>query len=438
MKKILCFVFIAIFCITFSFVYADTNISINSKSAVAMDLDSGIVLYSKNINGKVYPASTTKILTAILAIENLDLNKSVTVSKTAIAIPWDSSSIYLKGEVITIEELLYGLLLNSGNDAANVLAEAVSGDIPSFVELMNKKAQDIGCTNTHFNNAHGYSDDNHYTTALDMAKILSYCVKNDTFVKIFSAKSYIINETNKTKEKRYLNNTNRLIQTKEDSEYARFYKYCIGGKTGYTDEAGRTLVTYAKKDNKNIIVTVFGASSDGYLDVRYTDAINLFEYSFNNFNKVLVAEASNFSYNYINMDKKLKYNVILKDNLEILASSKDDIKELTYTINIFDNKLNEFNVDSKIDETVVGKVNFKITLNDEKTYSFDKPLYLENIEEYNFISSNEIVKKIELVLTICIVLIIAIFVIYFVLVIVIKKNNKETKMRNRRIQKLRR
>lgn len=223
--------FTLLFVSSFYCVFANESFTINSKAAVAMDADSSVILYNKDMNKKVYPASTTKILTAILAIENLDLNKSVVVSKTAISIPWDSSSVYLKeGEIITINDLLYCLLLNSGNDAANVLAEAVSGSIPKFVELMNLKAEELGCTNTHFNNAHGYSDDKHYTTALDMAKIFNYCIKNKIFTNIISTKSYIVNETNITNEKRYLNNTNRLILKKEDSVHARYYEYCIGRK----------------------------------------------------------------------------------------------------------------------------------------------------------------------------------------------------------------
>ena len=307
--KIILFTLFFITC--FSYIFANENLSINSKAAIAMDADSSIVLYSKNIDSKIYPASTTKILTAILAIENLDLNKSVVVSKTAIAIPWDSSSVYLKeGELITVSDLLYCLLLNSGNDAANVLAEAVSGNINNFVDLMNKKVEELGCTNTHFNNAHGYSDNNHYTTALDMAKIFKYCIQNETFVKIISTKSYIVDKTNKTNKKRYLNNTNRLILKKEDSVYARYYEYCIGGKTGYTDEAGRTLITFAKKGDKTVIAAVFGASSSGVLDARYTDAINLFEYSFNNFSKVTIAQAEEYNFNYIN--KSFFYNTQTK------------------------------------------------------------------------------------------------------------------------------
>ena len=190
---------ILIFTTCFCCVFASENLTIHSKAAIAMDADSSIILYNKDINKKIYPASTTKIITAILAIENLDLNRSVVVSKSAISIPWDSSSVYLKeGEIVSVKDLLYCLLLNSGNDAANVLAEAVSGDIPHFVTLMNIKAKEIGCTNTNFNNAHGYSDDNHYTTALDMAKIFNYCIQNETFVDIISAKSYVVEKTNKT------------------------------------------------------------------------------------------------------------------------------------------------------------------------------------------------------------------------------------------------
>ena len=188
--------FITLIFTIFSFVnvYGSTEPTIYSNSAIAIDADNLSVLYGKNINTTVYPASITKIMTAILALENLNLNDSVIVSKNAIKIPWDSSSIYLKeGEILTVKELLYGLLLNSGNDAANVLAEAVSGSIDEFIVLMNNKAKELGCSGTNFINAHGYSDDNHYTTALDIVKIFDYCIKNETFMEIISTKKYIIN-----------------------------------------------------------------------------------------------------------------------------------------------------------------------------------------------------------------------------------------------------
>lgn len=414
-----------IFATCFCVVYANDNLSISSKAAIAMDADSSTILYNKNINQKVYPASTTKILTAILTIENADLNRNVVVTKSAIAIPWDSSSVYLKeGEIISIKDLLYCLLLNSGNDAANVLAEAVSGDIDSFVKLMNQKLKELGCTETNFTNAHGYSDDNHYTTAHDMAKILNYCIKNQTFVDIMSTKSYIVNETNKTKEKRYLYNTNRLILTKEDSVYARYYKYCIGGKTGYTDEAGRTLVTFGKKDDKTVIVAVFGASSSGSKDVRYTDAINLFEYSFNNFSKKTIAKAEEYNYNYININTKLNYKLGLKEDFEMLCYNTET-PDFYYTININEDNLKNID-ETNFSEVAAGTITFyyKDINGDER--STDRTLYLESVSRY--IDIEKSYAKL--------IVIIAIILIVIILLIIILANHKakiaKTKSRKNR------
>ena len=376
------FMIITLLLITcFSCVFASENLNIYSKTAVVIDADSSIVLYGKDMNEKIYPASTTKILTAIIAIENLDLNSTVVVSKTAIAIPWDSSSVYLKeGELVTVKDLLYCLLLNSGNDAANVLAEAVSGDISKFVQLMNLKAKELGCTNTHFNNAHGYSDNNHYTTALDMAKIFKYCIQNETFSEIISTKSYIVEATNKTENKRYLKNTNRLILQKEDSIYARYYKYCKGGKTGYTDEAGRTLVTFAKKDNKTVIVALFGASSSGKEDVRYTDAINLFEYSFNNFSSKTVALADNYNFNYININNGLNYSIGIRQ--DIAALLKNTVKPyISYILNVDDINLKNFDQEN-FNQVPVGTITFNIASNDGNNCEIVETLYLKDIQKY--------------------------------------------------------
>jgi len=414
----------------FSFVTAVNKPVINSNAAVAMDADSSIVLYNKGMNKKIYPASTTKILTAILAIENLNLDKSVVVSKTAINIPWDSSSVYLKeGEIISVNDLLYCLLLNSGNDAANVLAEAVSKDIKTFVNLMNEKVKEIGCSNTHFNNAHGYSDDNHYTTALDMAKIFRYCIQNETFVKIISTKSYIVAKTNKTNSERYLNNTNRLILKKEDSIYSRYYEYCIGGKTGFTNEAGRTLVTFAKKGDETIIVAVFGASSSGTQDVRYTDAINLFNYSFNNFNKKTIAEAKNYSFNYINTDKKLNYSVGLKEDLAILSSNSDN-QDLSYVINIDETNLKGMTEDT-FKEVTVGTIIFTFQDDEGNTYEAVQDLYLTGLQKYTAISHANVLMIITTV--------IISLIVFALVVIIIKNKNKivvsKKSRKNRRMTK---
>lgn len=416
-----------LFITCFSVVFANPNIKIHSKAAVAMDADSGLVLYNKDMNKKIYPASTTKILTAILAIENIDINKSVVVSKTAIKVPWDSSTVYLKeGEVITVKDLLYCLLLNSGNDAANVLAEAVSGDINTFVKLMNQKTKELGCINTHFNNAHGYSNDNHYTTALDMAKIFRYCIQNDTFVDIISTKNYTVGATNKTNAKRILKNTNRLILQKSDSIYARFYEYCIGGKTGYTDEAGRTLVTFAKKDDKTIISAVFGASSNGNQDVRYTDAINLFEYSFNNFSKQSVAQAENFNFNYINVDKRLNYSIGLKNDLEVLLKNNESINT-SYILNIDDTYLKALDETSK-QQVPAGTITFNLVCDNGNSYAFEQTLYLKGIQKYSLIVDHNLLP----------ILIISLVVILMTIIIVLVLCKRKSSISNSKSRKNRR
>ncbi len=424
--KIIMFTLILITC--FSFVFANDNLHISSKAAVVMDADSSIVLYSKEMDKKIYPASTTKILTAILALENLDITQAIVVSKSAIQIPWDSSSVYLKeGEILTVEDLLYCTLLNSGNDAANVLAEAVSGDISKFVTSMNLKASEIGCTNTHFNNAHGYSDDNHYTTALDMAKIFNYCIQNDKFLEIISTKSYTVNATNKTNENRYLKNTNRLILKKEDSIHSRYYEYCVGGKTGYTDEAGRTLVTYGKKDGKNIIVTIFGASPNGSVDVRYTDAITLFDYAFDNFTKHTIALDGNYNFNYINIDKNLKYSISPTDDLEILVKNNQE-PTISYTLDINNNLLDTIE-DNSYSNSKAGTITFNIKT-EENSYSLVKDLYLKDVQEYKTFSIKYIIITAVFIL---VGLILVALIISVVHINKQKKHNHKYSRKNRRI-----
>lgn len=417
--KIVLFTLILLTC--FSFVFAN-NISISSKTAIAMDADSSLVLYNKDINKKIYPASTTKILTAILAIENLDLNKNVVVSQTALNIPWDSSRVYLKkDEVMSVNDLLYCLLLNSGNDAANVLAEAVSGDIQTFVKLMNIKAKEIGCANTNFTNAHGYSDDNHYTTALDMAKIFNYCIKNETFTKIISTKSYVVEKTNKTDSKRHLNNTNRLILKKEDSVHARYYEYCIGGKTGYTDEAGRTLITFAKKDGKTVIVAIFGASSNGSQDVRYTDAINLFEYSFNNYSKQLIAKAEDYNFNYINTDKRLNYSIGLAKDTEVLLRN-NQTPNISYSISIDETNFKNFD-EQNFSKVPAGKIIFNLVSDYGNLIEVSQDLYLKGIQKYSITNTSNILIS---VLIICIV---ALMLLVF-LILIQKIKNRSLNINN--------
>lgn len=306
--------------------------TLNSTATTLVDSKTGFVLHSKNANQKIYPASTTKVLTTIIAIENLDLNTPIVVTKTGIAIPWDSSRSYLEvGEVMTVENLLYCTLLSSGNDAANMLGEAVSGNIKDFVTLMNEKALEIGCTNTHFANAHGYHDNNHYTTAEDMTKIVRYALRNDTFRNICETKTYTVPATNKSNERKLVN-TNRLILTKEESKHAFYYEYALGGKTGYTGEAGRCLISWAKKGDLELICCTFGAPASSGNDQRYIDAINLYNYGFDEFVETKIISKEDYAFTITDKENLFEYTFGLKDNISIPVNDNFKIMSISYSI----------------------------------------------------------------------------------------------------------
>lgn len=432
-KKLLSKLFIIFLLITL-FIPATFAIELpklSCKSAILIDNDSGKILYSINENEKIYPASTTKVLTAILALENLDISSSTVVSKEAIDIPYDSSNAALKhGEVMKIEDLLYALMLKSGNDAANVLGEAVSGNIHDFVTLMNKKAKEIGCINTNFTNTHGYHDDNHYTTPYDMMKILSYAMKNEQFIKIFSTVSYTIPATNKTSKERIYQNTNRLILTKEDSYLSRYYENCVGGKTGYTLEAGRTLVAYGKKDDKNLILGVFNSTPAGIEDFRYTDSINLFEYGFNNFEKTKILNKMDYSFTYKNEENDNIYNYTISDDIYVLANEEEQ-NELTivdYKINLDYDALASYNVNTEnYKNQVIGSIKISFSQN-SSTYDKEFDLVLDKIELIPWLER----KSTQKLLTNILITILIIFTLFLVLKLYIKTSRKRKKKRKTR------
>lgn len=421
------------------------DINIYSKAAILVDTETGDILYSKNGDSKVYPASTTKILTAILVLEKLDLNSTVVVSKTAVQIPAGSSNAALKaGEVISIKDLLYCLLLRSGNDSANVLAESVSGTIPNFILLMNDKIKELGLTDTNFTTAHGFHDENHYTTPSDMMKILKYAITNNTFKEICGTKEYTIEPTNMTSEKRIYQNTNRLILTKDDSYLSNYYEYCLGGKTGFTDEAGRTFVAFGQKNGRNVILGTFDVMDIGNDDGRYIDAINLFEYGFNNFVTKLGLKKDEFKFEYIDKDNGYKYILGIKDdvyfNTKVLQSTdKEEIidkSSVSTTNNIDETLLNNYTYDTttKADCQVVGSVNVTFNQNSQ-TLSKDIPLILlekNKLGLINSISKNVLPSFKNIVLTILIIL----AVVFIFLILLIIRNNINKKIRaSRKLRK---
>lgn len=250
--------------------------SIASDSAIVMEASTGAILYSKNIHAKHYPASITKILTTLVALENSSPGEVVTFSKKAIYdVDLDSSRIGIDvGEKLTMEQSLYGVMLESANEVAYGVAEHISGSEPAFVDLMNKTAASLGCEDSHFDNPHGLPDDNHYTSAYDMALISRAAINNESFRKITGTKTYAIPPTNIQSETRYLANHHKMIKGSIP------YDGVIGGKTGYTSKAKYTLVTFAKRNGMTLISVILYCDS---IANEYADTKALLNYGFENY-----------------------------------------------------------------------------------------------------------------------------------------------------------
>ena len=262
---------------------------IGAGAAVLIEADSGTVLYAKNADGKRYPASITKILTALITIENSDLSDTLVFEGEALEpLPEGYVSIQpTEGEIMSVEDCLYGLLLYSANDAANGLAVHDSGTIAAFAEKMNERAVRAGAKHTHFSNPSGLSDENHYTTAYDMAMIMRACVQEEDFLKIAGSSSHTIPATNKHAARHMVM---RHAMLNKSSPY--YYQYCIAGKTGYTTPSRYTLVTYAEKDGLKLICCVMECEKG----VQYESTRALFDYGFENFYLLTQEEAASDTY----------------------------------------------------------------------------------------------------------------------------------------------
>ena len=338
LKKILIFFIIVILISPLSCFATDEvtqdNVKISSESAILIDSLTGTTLYEKNADKKMYPASTTKILTAILAIEKGNLQDQITVTKKeATSLPAGYSTAYLAtGEQITVLQALEVLLIHSANEAGDVLADYVSGSVDEFVKLMNEKATELGCT--HFVNTNGIHDDNHYTTAKDLATIAKYCMKNETFRQIVSMKSCTIPKTNKSAKRTYTN-TNGLLN--KDSKF--YLKDCIGIKTGFTSQAKNCLVSACNKNGLELIAVVLGSPTpkNSTTSTRYDDSINLYNYGYSNYTTKKVASKDDiiYSIDIYNANKETK-NLDLKLANDVTALTKVN-SNITYTINLTEN-----------------------------------------------------------------------------------------------------
>ena len=262
--------------------------SVYGDSAIVMDMDSGAIVYGKQIDKRHYPASITKLLTALVALENSQLTDEVLFSDDSVSfLEYGDAHIGMTpGEIISMEDAYYGMLLASANEVSYAVAENVGrlmgGDYNTFIQKMNDRSAELGCTGSHWMNANGLHDENHYTTAHDMALITSAVYQYDEYREVVQTLSHTIPPTNLVNESRTFQQNHKMLWPKNDN----YYEYCTGGKTGYTDQARTTLVTTADNGNLRLAaVVLYDFGNDAYIDTRA-----MFDYVYNNFSKVLLAD----------------------------------------------------------------------------------------------------------------------------------------------------
>lgn len=335
------------------------GLEISSESAILIDADTGEILYEKDPYKKMYPASTTKILTAILAIENGNLDDIVTVDKNS---PFEVKGSHIAldvGEKLTLRDLLNGLLLESANDCALVIAKHISGSYEEFIKLMNDKAKEIGAKNSNFVNPHGLHDPNHYSSAYDLSLIAKYAMENDIFKEIVSKKREVIKPTNKQPEVRYLINGNKLLYAKGNGNKINVdgkwvdikYEGVNGVKTGYTDKAMNCLVSSATRGGQNLIAVVLKSPKKAI----WIDTHKLLNYGFNNFESRQVAFKREFVKNINVENGTLPIVTGIIDEDIFVNIRKGDLDKITKEIIVSD----KISAPVSIGQ-VIGKIEYKL------------------------------------------------------------------------------
>ncbi len=419
MKKI--FSFILVLLITFlpvfntnNLSFADSKLNLTAEYALLMDYETGQVLYSKNGYSKLYPASTTKAWTAYIVLKNVkDLNAVVEIKDLPVV---DGSSMYLKeGESFTVKELLDALLIHSSNDVAMVLAKYVGGSVENFVNMMNKEAKAIGCKNTHFNNPHGLPDENHYTTAYDMALMARKAMDNQVFRDIVKTKSVKYPATQAYPYERYFKNTNQFLTSNYKMNYKGKeidvkYDVVDGIKTGYTDAAGKCLLSTGVKNNIRVISAVFKST----VNDLYVDSRTLLDYGFDNFYNKTIINKDEFVKNkniFLSKEKKLTYQPASDYTIVLPNNSKAD----------------DYSITTKLDNIKLPiKKGSKVgTLNVYKNNKLEKSIDLvakNNVNSiFSFITKNKILDNI---------LKIALFLGVLIFIVFIINKGKHKKRRN--------
>lgn len=383
-KLAIVIVLLIIFCTYYPSFAADEKLDLTGEAAILIDADTMEILYSKNPHEKLYPASTTKIMTGILAIELGNLNDIVTVDQEVVNLT-DGSHIALEvGEQLTLEQLLYALLVESANDAALAIAKHISGSIDEFIKLMNEKAKEIGALNTNFVNPNGLSDENHVTTAYDLALMAKYAMKNETFRNIVKNYTYTIPPTNKKTQERVLWSNNRMLYSAEkisvDGVQTTIkYDGVNGVKSGYTVGAGQCLVTSYEKDGRWLIAVVLKSNGKNI----YSDTHKLLNYGINNFEKVRIGFANKFIDNLPVENGVIPYvaGITKSDVYYVIEKGKLDSIEEKIVTDTLEAPLSKGDVIGKVEYYLDGR---KISENDIiSTMDIDeipKPSILDKIK----------------------------------------------------------
>lgn len=406
---------------------------IDTPSAMVVEVNSGTILYEKDSHEENYPASITKILTTLLALENSELDEIVTFSADAIKeTPRDSSHIARDvGEEMTMEQCLYAVMLESANECAYAVAEHVGtklgGGYETFIDLMNSRAKELGCKNTHFNNSNGLPDEEHYTSAYDMALIAAEAYRNETFRIITSTIKYQIPPTNKHDEITYMANHHKLLHRYKNSDVV--YEYCTGGKTGYTKAAGYTLVSFAEKDGLALACVVMDTTSKA----EWADTTELFEYCFENFKTFTISDyetdtpnneqdngVMNHYGSYVSMDENAYIVMPAAAEFKDAKANRTDIKGSGNAI---------AQIEYTYADRVVGKVDIIASGSHVEENYFDEPVPDED-------EPQKTVVKIKPVYIIGIVVAIAVLIL---LIIIVKKlyDNYYVILHNMEVRKMR-
>ena len=352
---------------------------LSCDSAVVIEMSSGLVLYNKKMHKQQYPASITKILTAWLTAENCSASEVITFSReAAYSISPGDSTIYTDpGEKLTVEQCLYAIMLQSANEVCYGVGEYIAGSEKKFVKMMNQKVKELGLKNTHFNNTNGLPDTKHYTSAYDMAMIARGAMTNPAFRAVAGTRSYIIPKTN-THKKRFWSNHHEMINGDEYPKYE--YKYCTGGKTGYTSVARSTLVTCAEKDGMELVCVVMkaGSAKSGEPNT-YTDTISLLNFGFEKYRKYTLDEETS------DLNKELFNNydsyfdagqspVHLAGEASVVLPAGAKLSEAKQKVT-YDN-----NVSLKEGENVIGRVSYSYG---GKTVGSTEIIYTKTAEDVN-------------------------------------------------------